>query len=309
MSTPTQVARAAEEATRRQTELNTPPADPAAPPADPAAPPAAPPVDTTAELDRLKAELAKSEQRYRSSQGHYSAELQRMQDRIDRMAQLMEATPPAAPAPAAPQPLATAGDVENFGQDTIDFVTRISEGVVKRMLPQLEAMVAQRTQPVVQQVAAVQQSAEQIAYDQLVNALSRAVPDWEAINQDQRFWDWLNTTNPVVGIPYQSLLNDARQRLDAPRVIAIFQQYKEIAGLNRPPAVQPPVDERAALVEPARRSGASARPAGASEKPRYTRAQIGKFYRDVASGKIPKAEAAAIEADILLAQPEGRIVG
>lgn len=314
MSTPAQVARAAEEATRRQTELNTPPADPAAPPADPAAPPAdpAPAAAPSDEIERMRAELAKAEQRYRSLQGHHEAERQRMLDRIDRMAQLLEnaATAPAAPAaPAAPQSLATAQDVETFGQDTIDFVTRICRGVVAELRPQLEMMVTQHTQPVVQQVAAVQKSAEQLAYEQLVNALQRAVPDWETINTDQRFWDWLNTVDPMVGVPYQTLLNDARQRYDAPRAIAIFQRYKEIAGLNKPAPAQPAVDERQALVEPARRAGATARPAGGAEKPRYTRASIAQFYRDVASGKISKAEASAKEADILLAQSEGRIVG
>jgi hypothetical protein len=61
------------------------------------------------------------------------------------------------------------------------------------------------------------------------------------------------------------------------------------------------------LASPGRAHSAGGSPA---EKPVYTTAEITKFYTDVASGKWRGREQhqAAIDADIILAQREGRII-
>ena len=321
MNAPTQVQRQAEEAERRLQTITgtqtspeeTPPA--ATPPAE-ATPPAAPAPAEKSELDALREQLAAEQHRYRTLQGMYEADRRRSSEQVDNLTAKVEEllTRSAAPAAATPasQPYGER-DLEDFGAETLDMVKRVSTATATAVANEIvERVLAQRLAPVtntVQDVASrVQKSAEQEYYDSLTDT----VADWKTINESPQFLQWLQIFDPLSGIPRQVLLQDAHQKLDAGRVAAVFNQFKLEAGIGAQPAAQqtrqPVVDERAAMVEPAR-TAATPRPSGKPGGKTYTRADIQKFYRDSAAGRIPAAEAQAIEQDIIRAQSEGRIVG
>jgi hypothetical protein len=77
--------------------------------------------------------------------------------------------------------------------------------------------------------------------------------------------------------------------------------------LPPPAAPTAPTLDLATLASPGRAHSAGGAPA---EKPVYTTAEITRFYTDVASGKWRGREQqqAAIDADIILAQRENRII-
>ena len=323
MSAPQQVQRQAEEAARRQQELSNEPKSPAETPvvaAEPAPAPANPPADDMAELRK---KLDASEHRYRTLQGMYEADRNRSRDQIDLLTQKIEdlvaKATPAKEAPA-PEPAHTSKDVEEFGQETIDFVTRVSRVTAREVAREVareivEQALAQRLTPVANTVNEVATRVQKTAAEEYYEALAEKVPDWQEINIAAPFLQWLTQPDPYSGIPLQTLLSDAHQKADAGRVIAIFNRYKAEAGLavtppqgggEKPPRA--PVDERAAAVEP-NRSSAGARPAGKPQGRTWTRAQIQQFYRDVTAGRITGPEATALEQDILKAPSEGRLVG
>lgn len=320
MSTPLQVARAAERADQIIASQNTPPAavsagDPpviATPPADQPADPT-PPVDNAAEIERLRKELEKSEQRYRTARGMHDADRARFNEQIVSMQERLRDLEERGAAAATPPAQVTAPkDVEEFGQDTIDFVLRTARAVIQAEVPALaEQLLAARLTPVQSQVAQVAAHVGRTAEQEFFHVVAARVPDWEALNTDAAFIDWLRNVEPLSGVPYQAILSNAREQLDAGRAVAVFDRYKAEAGVARPaPAPRPAVDERASLVEPSRTASAAPRaPGGAANKRQWTRAQVSQFYADARAGKYDAAQAKQIEADIFQAQSEGRIVG
>lgn len=317
---PLQVTRAAERANQIIAGQSTPPAQSptetppvaATPPADPPAV-ETPPVDNAAEIERLRKELEKSEQRYRTARGMHDADRARfneqivsMQERLRELEERSTATPTPPPQVTAPK------DVEEFGQDTIDFVLRTARAVIQAEVPALvEQLLAARLTPVQSQVAQVAAHVGRTAEQEFFHVVATRVPDWETLNTDPAFIDWLRNVDTLSGVPYQAILSNARENLDATRAAAVFDRYKAEAGVARPaPAPAPKVDERASLVEPARTASAAPRsPGGAANKRQWTRTDVGKFYADSRAGKYDAAQAKQIEAEIFQAQLEGRIVG
>jgi hypothetical protein len=325
MTVPSQVQRQADEAERRVQQLANPqatsPGETTPTEQDPpnaGDPPVAQQPQTPDEVTALRQQLEKSEQRYRSLQGMYDADRRRADEQMTALNQRLEAVLQRTPQPAAEAPPTphTDKDLEDFGEETVAFVTRVSTSVAKQVAMQVvEQVLAQRLAPVTNTVQEVAERVQRTAQDEYFDALTQRVPDWKEINVAPQFLQWLAEVDPMTGMQRQAILSDAHQRIDAHRTAAVFLAFKAEAGMQTQAQTPPAganqrrvVDEREAMVEPARTSVAS-RPSGRPQGRTYTRAQIAQFYRDVTSGRITGAEANAMEQDILKAQSEGRIVG
>jgi hypothetical protein len=144
-----------------------------------------------------------------------------------------------------------------------------------------------------------QLTAEQAFFDRL----TKLVPNWEEINNDDRFKAWCVEIDPAFGVPRQRGLQAAQDNFDADRVAAFLRAY---ATTQTPPskATTPPVDTQ---VSP--RAVASAPPPAPTNKPVLTTAQVDMFYREVAQGRYRgrEAEQQRIEQVINDALAEGRI--
>lgn len=121
-------------------------------------------------------------------------------------------------------------DAETFGEDLVSAIDRraaekAQQLVSKEMQPllnyikQLEAKVGS----VGEQVAATQQ-------ESFETRLARLVPDFEQINVDQGFLNWLGEVDPVYGVPRQAALDAAANQNSAERVAGIFNAYKSLTG-------------------------------------------------------------------------------
>lgn len=297
------------------TEEPVEPAEPAEPSLETTpepAPPADPPVDW--------------EQRYRTLQGKYDAEIGQVHDlrrQIDSMRLLLaQVNAPRTPEPVAEARPATtttvvpAEHVEAYGQDLIDAARQWARAEIA---PELEQLRGELRDLRGGQQQTAQQQAQQRVEAQL-SADPQLADKWQALNQDQEFIAWLNQVDPYTGAPRMEFFRDACSRGDGVRVGRFFKGYiAEHTAVSQPsPTPQPqtpaePVAERPSLeglAAPGRAVGTGSPQGGApAEKRLWTNDQIARFYRDRMHGVYEgrEAEARALELDILAAAGEGRI--
>jgi hypothetical protein len=194
-------------------------------------------------------------------------------------------------------------DIENFGSDMIEMVQRYAERMFQSVATQLDTKVAamdSRIGALEQQVTGVSNRTEITLEQQFYASLGGLVPDWEKINKDQRWLEWLAEVDPVYGAQRQAALDLARTNLDAQRVANVFNAFKAA----HPVKVQ---DSLANQVAP--NGAATVAPTAAAQRPILSAKLIEKFYSEVAKGRYVgrEAEAARTEAEINQAAAEGRI--
>lgn len=282
------------------------------------------------------------ETKYKVLQGKYNAEVPRLQNQVRELSDMTrnmrdqltatqnllasfsaQQTPPSATPPARAQPkrLVTDEEIKQFGPDLLDFIKRAAS---EHLLPVVESRFESRLAPVVAKaeqavngVASVTKRAAKNDRDSVLALLGTQVPNWEELNEDPAFLEWLDQVDPFSGHQRGKLLEQAFEAYDGPRVVAFFRGYlSENAALNPPPAppaagapAPKPQKELKDFVAPgAPKTGAASAPDG-SGKRAWTRAEIGRFYEDVRAGKYRAKpdEAKRLEADIFVAQREGRI--
>lgn len=265
-------------------------------------------------------------QRWRSLQGTYNATVRQksvLENRVSQLEELLATISKQSPVPqqaadSAPQPqaqsqrLVTDKDVEEYG-DSIDVMRRVSQdvlGPVMARIGQLENALQQMQATVVPQVTAVSQRQQVSAEQQFWSDLGTYVPNWQEVNNNDGFQNWLLELDPMTGNTRQAFLEAAQQSLDAYRVSAFFRTWLESSGQaavaqNTP--TPPAQSELERQVTPGRSRNVSA-PQGNQSK-NYSPTDIKKFYDDVRTGKYKgrETERARIERDIFSAQREGRI--
>lgn len=271
---------------------------PQEPPAAPAAQPAPPAEDW--------------QQKYRSLQGMYQAEVPELRVKAkvaesemttlkEQVRALTVAAQAAQQTKAEPDPR----DVSAFGEDMIDMVRRYAEqtlaavrGEVSQKLQSLE----ERLTGLESMVTGVSKRTESTLETQFYAALTSMVPDWKELNANDTWLAWLSQVDEVYGVPRQAALDQAQQRGDVERVAAVFKMFK----------AQQPARPSAALasqISPDAGGGAGAPPAPQA-RPLMSQKAVQSFYNDVARGRYRgrEAEAERIEAEINQAAAEGRIV-
>ena len=180
----------------------------------------------------------------------------------------------------------TQDDVTNFGHEIIDLIQRGSRQAMAPVLDRLEERDEQLREGL--------QRATKTAID---HALDTAVPNWREVNQDPRWFQWLNSPEPYSGYRRQDLLNDATAKGDAGRVIVIFKGFIAAAG------GQPAPSSRPASVLPA------SYPAQSSRGRIYSREDITRMAALHRRKAISDEEYARWENEFIRAANEGRVKG
>lgn len=260
------------------------------------------------------------EQRWRSLQGMYNAEVPRLHaerreltNRVQQLEQLiasMSAKPTEQKAPA--QKLVTEQDIEDYG-DSIEVMRKVFREEMTSKdteIDELRQLVRQMQGTVVPQVHQLSQSHAVSNEQRFWSELQTSVPDWQDINADQGFQAWLLEVDPLTGIPRQTYLDDAQRQMDARRVTNFFNAWKGMTGVSNArtaPGTQA-TSELERQITPGKGRSGGAKTQG--EPISYTSADIRKFFSDVQKGRYKgkEAERDRIERDIFAAQREGRIV-
>lgn len=252
------------------------------------------------------------EHKYRSLQGmfaqktgelqaqtkQYESQLAQMQRQLDALSQARKQEETKEKSAADPS------DVEAFGADLVGMVQRYAERMFRGMSEQVAAKLSEidgRLASLEQAVHGVSQRTNVTLEQQFYAALKALVPDWEQINADQRWLNWLGEIDPVYGASRQVALDAAHQALDAQRVASVFNTYKATL----------PKAQTASLANQVAPNGAASASAPAAPAAKQTLSSkfVERFYNDVAKGKYAgrDAEMARIEAEINSAAAEGRI--
>lgn len=287
-------------ATEPAEELPAAPEPPAAPAAEPAAPPPQAPEPE-----------AKWEHRYKSLQGRYNADVPALQKQVNALTEkLTEALAKVnevanKPEPkTAEKPVADPKDVDAFGADLVDMVQRVAElrfGSAARQIEEMAADFSRRLTQLEQALQGTSQTVAVTAEQTFFDRLTKLVPNWEEVNADHAFLEWLGEEDPLIGGPRQVALNAAQQSLNVERAAAVFKAF-----LNLQPQA-PKTDPVGKQVSP-KATAATPTPTP-QDKPILSQKQVQDFYLDVSKGKYrgKEKEAARIEAIINAAMAEGRI--
>jgi hypothetical protein len=170
-------------------------------------------------------------------------------------------------------------DERNFGPEILDVAQRAARQAMAPAMNRLEQENEQLRDHVAREVQR-----------NLHSQVAAAVPNWDAINRDPRWFQWLADYDVYSGYRRQDLLNDATAKGDAQRVIAIFRGFLAAAG--QPGQVGQPGPRQ--FVQPGRGQI-------------YTRDQITQMWNLRRQGKIDDQQWRRWEVELCRASAEGRV--
>jgi hypothetical protein len=208
------------------------------------------------------------------------------------------------PEPEKPASLVTDEDVDAYGADLVDLQRRVAQEVMQAEL----AKIRKESEQLKQQMTQVRGSTFEAR-------LLQAVPDFAEINQDARWFEWLNEFDPLIQGPRRQVAQAAYEREDANAVKAYVDLFKKSIGAqSEKPAQNVKQDKQAELqrqVQPARVASTAA-PASASQQARvYSQREMAAGYERIRTlisrGKLE--EASALEQELSAAYMEGRVSG
>ena len=272
-------------------------------------PPVAP-VDTVVEPTTPTTPVDPWEHRFKTLQGIHNAQMRDFREReselTSRLTALAEKVATGRPAETQPEANPTIGKhEENFGADMVGMVRDV---VSTMFMPQVQE-VLNRLADLETQFKGTTQAVEQTALEVFQDKLAKLVPDWQTVNTDMGFLEWLAQKDPFSGVIRQQVLTDAGNKLDADRVAAVFNAYKALIQppaqtptpqAPKPPSLESQVSPRASAPAPVQ---PNPQPTFVSEK------DVLNFYADVRAGKYRgnPAEQNRLEAYFNQALAEGRI--
>ena len=178
--------------------------------------------------------------RYEAMKGRYDAEVPRFRQQVadlsrqkidlERRISEIEAAS-AKPEQTQRVRLLSDQEVGEYGEEFLNVVGRRAK---EEVTPEVESL-KQEVANLKLRLASVSAPVEQITRDTMFSTLDSRVPNWRDVNTDANFISWLSLPDPFSGVIRQSMLNEAFERNDAPRVAAFFSGFlaQEAAGSPR----------------------------------------------------------------------------
>lgn len=258
------------------------------------------------------------EQKYRSLRGLYEQQVPQLRTELkqrdelvnnlsQRLQELEKRTPVPATTPAQPsQKLVTQQDVEAYGADLIDLIRRAAQESVPSTWEQERQELMSKVAQLESKVGSVSTQSQTAVADAFWAGLERRVPDWQTLNTDPNFLQWLTERIPGTPVNRQSILDEANARWDAGAVAEVFDEYKATHARAPAPVAQPAAPSLQSQVAPSRTRAAA--PQAPTQERVWTSKDIGEFYQQVRRGVIRPEDAARIENEINAAVSAGRVV-
>ncbi len=252
--------------------------------------------------------------KYHALKGKYDAEVPRLHAELREMkAQMQQLVADKAAVEAkATKPqesqktLITEQDREAFGPDLIDLIERAAESKLSAY-GQREVELVNEIKTLKQELASVSERQGISDKDRFLMGLGQRVADWETLNVDPGFLEWLQQVDPVYGAPRQAALTAAYEVLDVDRVARIFNTYKQTVTPPAQPQTQPQKPDLQRQVAPTRSRSTTPPAASASNQRIFTQQEITQFYDEWRRGFIDNDEAARMEKEITAAAAQGRV--
>lgn len=235
-----------------------------------------------------------------------------LREEIRRAVFQQQPQPAPPPPPVAPQPINvpksavtdTAAETSVFGEDVLNMVN----GKIERALDQVRIAFNQLHNRMAaietgsqRAVNVAEKSVQEVFYERL----ARAVPDYQQINSEQGFLQFLAGRTPGQRNTRQDNLNEAAEAYDASIVAEIFNTYKSTK--TPPPPAPQSNNQLESQIQPDTAAGTP--PPPVEQKPIFLESQVKFFYDDLRRGTYRgrESEANAIAAAIDQAAAESRI--
>lgn len=248
------------------------------------------------------------EQKYRTLQGMFDAEVPRLHARnkelerqVQQLQQQIEALKQASKQEASVQDrLVSDSDVETFGEDLIDLQRRVAREVAMEFKKEIEELKAENAR--LNQL--IQQTGSRVGEMTFEQQLRRAIPDFDVINNDPRWFAWLDEVLPDVGVPRRMFAQKAYEAGDVEAV----KRFVDVFRGTLAPSKSTRQTELERQVQPSRSNAAVQNPAPTART--YTTTQVEQMFNKVRDLNIKGKydEAAKLEAEITAAFAEGRVV-
>lgn len=320
MALPKQVEKQLKELEEIEKQLTAQPEEP--PKVEESPPPEEPPkaeAEQQPEIPETKPEAKPSEpvtqessedktwqQKYRTLQGMYDAEVPRLhaqvkelQASMDKLRQEAEAKPTKVEEPKR-EKLVTDADVEAFGADLIEVQRKVAREVAMEFKSEIEDLRAKNAELLKQ----IQQTGNQIGEVTFEQRLHRLVPDFAEINADPKWVAWLDEYDPLIRAPRRSIAQQAFNSGDAEGVAHYVKLFRDATTEPTVSAKQTEVERQ---VQPTRSATAQT---PVSQKGRmYTTKEVEKMFQKITSLNVSQKfdEAKKLEAEIDAAYMEGRV--
>lgn len=259
------------------------------------------PTDTTAEeVTRLRAEIDTANQRWRSLQGMMekaNADNEALRSLVQQLTQQLQAMNQTERSTTQTTSLVSDKDVTEYGEDMLDMVRRVAKEVATSEVAQLDGKFAD----VDKRVNSVGKVVAQTAAERFDTALATKIPEWQQINLDPEFAQWLGS----YGL---QALNAAYSDMNVEATAKFFSDYKVITGKFAPAVLvqaDPPSAKLASLAAPGKAKSVP-NAASSTQAKIWTAADVNKLYEDQRRNRITPEQFGALEADLFKAQTEGR---
>lgn len=248
------------------------------------------------------------EHKYKVLQGKYNAEIPRFQQQISELYSELsrvraERDQQQQQGPQQPEATSVEGvdpdDLSEYGEE------------FGKLAKSFNALLEQN-KTLQSKLSSIENSTQQVQQDQVSNKeeqfwgkLSQQVPNWEEINQNQDFLNWLTQEDPVSGTQRQQILEHHHKAMDANRVAGVFKAWMQESGQGQK---QSPSKAEPKNVQPEQTR--ADQPSQQTQTGRtWTKAQIKKHYDDQIKGlwNSREDEWKKIEREIHQAVQEGRV--
>lgn len=256
------------------------------------------------------AKYQKLEQKHKTLEGKYNAEVPRFAERLKHFEELnnvlLQKTTPKEIAPPSPKEERLKALKEEYGEELFEMAKLVAEMEIETRLPQT-------LQPVQQQLASVEETQIAAAQQNFVGYLDEAVKDtegnprdWRKLwsGEDTKFQEFLQKVEPNSGFSYMDIVKHHNANWNADGLAAVFKTYydQQKPITQATPKKNPAKD---AMVAPSRSSQPA--PPAVDDKRIWTQDTIAAFQREDRAGKYDAETSQKMWNDLLSALKEGRI--
>ena len=197
-------------------------------------------------------------------------------------------------------------DVEEYGADLVDMVSRKAAAIAQAAIAQYDAHLRKEFGVVQDQVGQVAEKVGKSEADTFWGKVMSLVPDWDAVDQDPEWIEFLDTTPEFAEVTYRALAKTAIQKGDAQKVAKLVAIWRgpQVAAPPAPTQRQTSQAELQRQVTPSTTKAGTTAPQGERiwSREEYEQAM------DVRNGqRMGQKEADRLEADANRAVAEGRV--
>lgn len=248
------------------------------------------------------------QQKYRTLKGMYDAEVPRLHSQVKELTARMEhlqrdaeVKKPEAKPTYVPEQLVTDEDVQAFGEDLIEVQRKVAREVAGEFRRDLDSLKAENEE-LRKQLTTTGTQVSEASFEQ---RLHRLVPNFQEVNADPKWIEWLDEVDPLIRAPRKVVAQEAFNRADAEGVKYYVDLFLKSAG---PVATNSKAAELERQIQPNRSAAATSQPSPKGRN--FTNADIEKMFQKAAdlSGRGRIEEALKLEAEIDAAYMEGRVV-